>query len=247
VTVDVTGTRFRVDWNPEQRSFGLELKEGSVIVGGDCLPAPRRVQRGDSLRVSCGPAAATTATKAEVPAPAPAAVEAKAVPARVIAHRDTHATDDADWRALVAAGHYAEGVRAAEHVGWSRVCRSAIAVELLALADAARLSGATSRAVEALLALRQRFPGTTSAATGAFSLGRLAFEKRGAYSEAARWFATYLNEQPQGPLMGDAIGRLMEARDHAGDRTGARRDAERYLQRFPDGPYAGTARVILAD
>jgi transmembrane sensor len=253
VSVDVTGTRFRVDWNPEQHSFGIELKEGSVIVGGDCLPAPRRVQRGDSLHVSCGtaPTAATTSAKADLPAPAPApAADAKppAVrPAQAVAHRDTHASDDGDWRALVAAGHYAEGVRAAERAGWSRVCRSANAVELLSLADAARLSGETSRAVEALLILRQRFPGSTSAATGAFSLGRLAFEKRGAYVEAARWFATYLNEQPQGPLMGDAIGRLMEARDRAGDRPAARRDAERYLQRFPEGPYAGTARVILAE
>jgi TolA-binding protein len=167
--------------------------------------------------------------------------------AQTLAHRDTHATDDGDWRALVAAGRYAEGVRAAERAGWTRVCRSANAVELLALADAARLSGETSRAVEALLMLRQRFPGSTSAATGAFSLGRLAFEKRGNYGDAARWFQTYLNEQPQGPLMGDAIGRLMEARDRGGDRAAARRDAERYLERFPTGPYAGTARVILAD
>jgi hypothetical protein len=178
VTVNVTGTRFRLDWDPERHAFGIELKEGSVIVGGDCLPAPRRVQRGDNLRV---------------------------------------------------------------------VCRSANAVDLLALADAARLSGETSRAVDALLTLRQRFPGSTSAATGAFSLGRLAFDQRGAYAEAARWFATYLNDQPQGPLMADAIGRLMEARDRAGDRQAARGDAARYLQRFPDGPYAGTARVILAN
>ena len=245
VTVDVTGTRFRVDWSPDQRSFGIELKEGSVIVGGDCLPTPRRVQRGDSLRVSCGPAA-KTAEKIEAPAPAHV-VEAKAVPPRVVAHRETHATDDGDWRALVAAGHYAEGVHAAERAGWSRVCRGANAVELLALADAARLSGETARAVDALQVLRQRFPGTTSAATGAFSLGRLAFEKRGAYAEAARWFSTYLDEQPHGPLMGDAVGRLMEARDRAGDHPAARRDAERYLRRFPEGPYAGTARVILAD
>ena len=42
VTVNVTGTRFRVDWNPDDGSFGLDLKEGSVIVGGDCLPTPRQ-------------------------------------------------------------------------------------------------------------------------------------------------------------------------------------------------------------
>jgi TolA-binding protein len=249
VSVDVTGTRFRVDWSPEQHSFGIELKEGSVIVGGDCLPTPRRVQRGDNLRISCGTGPAITTAKAELPTPTPT-VEAKPAPTRapqLLAHRDPHASDGGDWRALVAAGHYAEAVRAAERAGWTRVCRTANAVELLSLADAARLSGETSRAVEALVTLRQRFPASTSAATGAFSLGRLAFEKRGAYAEAARWFATYLNEQPQGALMGDAIGRLMEARDRAGDRAAARRDAERYLQRFPEGPYAGTARVILAD
>jgi len=253
VTVDVTGTRFRVDWNPEDRSFGIDLKEGSVIVGGDCLTTPRRVQRGDSLRVTCGPAAASAPVKVE-PSEALAVLEEKAeTPPRAVraaarreAH-DTRADGDADWRALVAAGRYSEGVRAAERAGWSRVCRSANAVELLALADAARLSGETARAVEALSMLRQRFPGTTSAATGAFSLGRLAFERRGAYAEAARWFATYLDEQPHGPLMGDAVGRLMEARQRAGDRPAARRDAENYLRRFPEGPYAGTARAILAE
>jgi TolA-binding protein len=253
VTVDVTGTRFRVDWNPDQRSFGIELKEGSVIVGGECLPVPRRVQRGENLHVTCGPAAPKAAA-AEVEAPAiapePTVVEPKPVPARAtaLAHRETHAADDAgDWRALVAAGHYAEAVHAAERIGWTRVCRTANAVELLALADAARLSGETARAVEALATLRQRFPGSSSAATAAFSLGRLAFEKRGAYTEAARWFATYLDEQPTGALMGDAVGRLMEARQRSGDHSAARRDAERYLQRFPEGPYAGTARVILAE
>src|SRR4029079_9578069 len=82
VTVNVTGTRFRVDWNPELRSFAIELKEGSVIVGGDCVPVPRPVQRGDNLRLSCGAAAPTTAAvNVDAPAAAPAPVaEVKAGP-----------------------------------------------------------------------------------------------------------------------------------------------------------------------
>ena len=80
-----------------------------------------------------------------------------------------------------------------------------------------------------------------------FSLGRIAFERRGAYPEAVRWFSVYLAELPQGPLMGDAVGRLMEARQRAGDRTGARADAARYLQRFPEGPYAPEARAMLSE
>lgn len=251
VTVDVTGTKFHLGWNPERRSFDIELAEGSVVVGGDCLPLPRRVERGEHLHVSCMPPAETPTATAPSPALAPArAALPKLAPTRTaqgLVPRDLHPSEGGDWRALVAAGRYAEGVAAAGRVGWNRVGRTANAVDLLALADAARLSGQTSRAVEVLLVLRQRFPGSTSAATGAFSLGRLAFEERHAYRDAARWFATYLDEQPNGPLMGDAFGRLMEARDRSGDRTSARRDAAAYLQRFPGGPYAGMARMILAD
>jgi len=251
VTVDVTGTTFRLGWSPEQRAFELDLKEGSVVVGGDCLPSPRRVEGGERLRVSCVPAAEAASAGAAPPALAPARpVVARPTPVRTaqaLSQRDLHPSDSEDWRVLVASGHYAEGVAAAARVGWNRIGRSANAVDLLALADAARLSGQTSRAIEMLLVLRQRFPGSTSAATGAFSLGRLAFEERHAYREAARWFATYLDEQPSGPLMGDAFGRLMEARDRSGDRVAARRDAQAYLQRFPGGPYAGMARAILAN
>ena len=127
------------------------------------------------------------------------------------------------------------------------MCRAANQRELVALADAARLAGHVGHAHEALTMLRHRYPDSADAATAAFTLGRIAFERRGAYEEAAHWFATYLEEQPRGPLMGDAVGRLMEARQRAGDRAGARMDATRYLLRFPEGPYAPAARVILAD
>jgi TolA-binding protein len=253
VAIQVTGTKFRVAWDPKERSFGLELTEGSVIVSGDCLPGPRTVTAGGTVKLSCLPAGVATTAVAPADAPAPA-VEAKAVDgasvrAPIAARREAKLAQaqggDESWQALVAAGHYVDGLRAAERVGFARVCRSADAVELLALADAARLSGRTARAVEALLVLRQRFPGSLNAATAAFALGRVAFERRSDYTEAARWFSTYLDEQPSGPLMGDAIGRLMEARHRGGERSAARRDAERYLQRFPEGPYAGTARAIL--
>jgi TolA-binding protein len=117
--------------------------------------------------------------------------------------------------------------------------------ELLGLADAARVVGETDQAVTLLTTLRRRFPGSANAAAAAFSLGRIAFERRGAYSEAVRWFSTYLEEAPNGPLMGDAVGRLMESRHRKGDRAGAHADAERYLRRFPRGPYASLATRLL--
>ena len=151
------------------------------------------------------------------------------------------------WRELLAAGRLAEGLRAAEHEGFDRVCHGASERELLALADAARLSQRTAHAIAALGALRQRFPRSPDAATAAFALGRIAFEKRGAYPEAERWFATYLDEQPDGPLMGDAAGRVMEAAERAGNRAQARAHAERYLRRFPEGPYAAKAKALARE
>ncbi|HEX6245102.1 MAG TPA: hypothetical protein VFZ61_29475, partial [Polyangiales bacterium] len=93
---------------------------------------------------------------------------------------------------------------------------------------------------------RRRFPGSKEASTAAFTLGRMAFDQRARYADAARWFAVYLAEQPDGPLMGDARGRLLEAHQHLGNTAAARREAEGYLRRFPDGPYADQARRILA-
>ena len=109
-----------------------------------------------------------------------------------------------------------------------------------------RWLGPEARAVAALRVLRQRFPGTMDAATAAFKLGLVAFEREHAYAEAARWFQTYLREQPSGPLMGDSFGRLMEARLRGGDLPGARSQAQQYLRRFPEGPYASEARGILS-
>ena len=97
-----------------------------------------------------------------------------------------------------------------------------------------------------MLALRKRFAGSSEAQTAAFTLGRMTFEQAD-YAAAARWFSSYLDEQPNGPLMGDAAGRLIEAYELQGNRSAARRAAQAYLSRFPDGPYASKATRILAE
>jgi TolA-binding protein len=135
---------------------------------------------------------------------------------------------------------------AAERFGFARACQLATAKELLGLADAGRFFGPDRRAVMALQVLRQRFPGSIDAGTAAFTLGRIAFERQHAYTEAANWFETYVREQPSGPLMGDAFGRLMEAKLRSGDLTSARANAQQYLRRFPEGPYASEARGVLS-
>jgi len=263
--VVVSGTRFRVGWSPKDQTFALDLREGTVVVTGPCLAGPRAVGAGESLRLSCAPApvAAASTPAPVVPVhPAASAPVAAAAPRlapppteeppalRPVAPRPPAPPAHAalhDWRELVLAGQYAEGLRAAERAGFDHACQTASQNELLALADAARLSGRPARAIAALGTLRKRFPSSDAAATAAFALGRISFDQGHAYDTAVRWFSTYVSERPTGPLIGDAVGRLMEARQRAGDRAGARADAQSYVRRFPEGPYAAVARAILAE
>jgi hypothetical protein len=236
----VEGTRFKLGFQASDQSFSLATQEGRVVVSGPCLKGPTPVGAGANLALSClAKPVTTTASLSPLPAPRAARPDTGAEPSR-------GARPTPPWRELLASGRLQEGLHAAERSDFDRVCQTATAKELLALADAARLFGSANRGATALRVLRQRFPRSPEAATAAFTLGRIAFEQRRAYSEAVTWFASYLREQPSGPLMGDAVGRLMEARLRAGDHAGARTDAEQYLRRFPEGPYASEARGILS-
>ncbi|HET9958058.1 MAG TPA: tetratricopeptide repeat protein, partial [Polyangiaceae bacterium] len=254
--VAVTGTRFRVAWNPAEQAFELALHEGNVLVSSNrCLQQERVVHAGETLALSCATRSkvAASASVEVVPTAPPVAgapsgatwhAQAPKASARAVTTAETEALDA--FREPLAAGHFAEALRLAERAHFERVIANASRSDLLQLADAARLSGRIDRAVQALGAVRQRFPGSEEAGTAAFSLGRIAFDQHKAYGEASQWFSTYLAEQPGGPLMGDAFGRLIEARERSGDLAGARTEAERYLRRFPQGPYAAEARRILA-
>jgi transmembrane sensor len=216
----VKGTQFELAWQPAQEALSLTMKEGSVELSGSCLAKPQLVARGSSVRVSC----------------------AKAAPAPAQAPSTAHETPRTSTTA-----EPSKPERTAEPRSFEASCESAAKAELVAWANRERLAGSLARARTALLALRRRFPESREAGTAAFTLGRMAFDQRANFAEAARWFASYLAEQPDGPLMGDAAGRLLEAHERLGDRASARRDAESYLRRFPDGPYASRARRILAE
>jgi TolA-binding protein len=201
-----------------------------VVSAGESLSSVEASQPTPAAERAAEPVPSTpSAASVAPPEPAP--------PARAIR---------SEWQELLAAGQLREGLRAAERADFARVCETATLKELLALADAGRFFGPTRRATDALTSLRRRFPHSSDAGTAAFTLGRIALEKQGAYTTAASWFEVYLREQPNGALMGDAFGRLMEARLRSGDRAGARSSAEQYLRRFPAGPYAQEARDILA-
>jgi hypothetical protein len=251
-SVRVTGTQFHAAYEPRAQSLSISMKEGAVVVSGPCMTGARTVRSGDTVSLSCevAPLAVAAPLLAELPPQLPPATPS-AVPssgATPAAPEPSGASDDAtSWRELLNSGSRAAALRAAEQHGFATVCRSATLKELVRLADAARLEGRAALAVQTLTVLRSRFASSPEAGTAAFTLGRVAAEQRGTPAEAVRWFETYLAELPNGPLMGDALGRLMESRKRSGDRVGARTDAQRYLRRFPEGPYAAQARGILAE
>ncbi|HVY36532.1 MAG TPA: FecR domain-containing protein [Polyangia bacterium] len=152
----------------------------------------------------------------------------------------------AGWTARVAAGDTKAILSEAEAHGLDAVLDQADSPALTALADAARYDGRPGLAARVLAVQRRRFPGTPAAANAAFFLGRLA-DDGGAPVEALDWYRRYLAEQPRGPYASEALGRAMLGVARVSGQASARKLAEEYLARFPNGTYLLHARQILAN
>ncbi|HET9956021.1 MAG TPA: tetratricopeptide repeat protein [Polyangiaceae bacterium] len=267
--VVVTGTRFEMKWNPSLEEFTILVSEGSVRVSGSVAGAGRAVRAGEKLFVSVredrleltGSSAKPTLSAVPIPPAPPAPVPEAPIQAQPLSQQAARPRSELsqhlakpsiapknavpDWQALLGSGELRAAFANAEQTGFQKVCETASAGELLGLGDAARVSGRPDRASEALLTLRRRFPGDTRSAAAAFALGKVAFDQRHTYAEAASWFATYLREQPRGSLAREASGRYMEALRATGDRVAAGKAARDYLARYPDGAHAELARSLL--
>jgi len=138
-----------------------------------------------------------------------------------------------------------KALAAAELEHFSVVCRLASGRDVLLLGNTARFAGSAKRADQAYRAVRERFPHTHEAAMAAFFLGRIAYDDWRRFPEAARWFDTYLTDEPDGILTREASGRLMEAQRAAGSRARASETATSYLARYPNGPHAPLARSLI--
>lgn len=252
--VHVTGTRFRVTWDPQTEKIAVKVSEGQVEVTGD--GRPKHVLTAGSVLELSASAAVKSALVLDAPgtaaAPAPSASPVVESPTEASARdedeliRARKATEHKpDFRELSLAGHYREALQAVEQQGFAATCNSLGSRDLLTLGSTARLAGRADRAREAYLAARRRFPSSAEAGISAFSLGRLASDA-GRASDAIAWFKRYLTEQPGGPLAREAAGRLIELLRQTGDAARAREAADGYLKRYPTGPHAALARSVLA-
>jgi TolA-binding protein len=261
-SVHVTGTAFHVTWAPDSQLFEVALREGAVFVDGPVLDKGRTVRKGQTLRVSVTRPMALLAEATSLPSYREwvTGLKAETAPkesgetesdsshetAQTSATPGRADTLDARWKELADEGHYEDALAAAEGRGFRHLCQRLGAASLLRLAEVARFAGRIDRAEQALVLLRERFPKRRESAIAAYTLGRAAFDQKGAYAEAGKWFETYLSQQPSGPLAREALGRLIEAQDRQGRHDKAKQTARRYLERYPDGPHTDIAARLIA-
>ena len=237
----VTGTRFKLSYQARDQSLGLAMREGQVIVSSSCLERPTPVSAGGRLDLSCGvapPAAARPRLcrccrrpRPRAPRWLPRRPGRRATPPGASCSRpDVCRTACARPNGPISIASARSQRQGAAGPGRrrpalrpdgprrDRPARLAPAVPRVGRGGDRRLHARPHRLRADNTPMPRRSPGSPPTC---------------ANSRAARSWVT-------------RVGRLMEARLRAGDEAGARTDAEQYLRRFPEGPYASEARGILS-
>jgi ferric-dicitrate binding protein FerR (iron transport regulator) len=244
--VRVTGTSFRVRYEPDKNVFEVRMRSGSVVVagpgapngltvgGGQIIAADDRggYRVGDSTTASVEPPAAAP----ELPASAAPSAGASAAASAPVAEES--------WTARVSRGDYRGVLDDAKARGVTEVAASAPLGDLVALADAARYMKAPAVARQALEAQRKRFGDSTAGRTATFLLGRIAEDSDGNAGRALELYDAYLAHG--GHFASEALGRKMVIVQRTKGDAAARPIASAYLESFPKGAYASIARDLVA-
>ena len=109
--------------------------------------------------------------------------------------------------------------------------------------DRARKRGDNNLAAKLLLKLVVLYPGDGRIVSVLYTLGKVE-SQRGRYVDAARAFHKCWRSSPGGTLAEDAHFQEAISLDRIGHLREANKAAKRYLDKFPDGPYAGRMRKI---
>jgi hypothetical protein len=149
------------------------------------------------------------------------------------------------WSTMVAQGQFDEVLQEADRRGLALTLSRSPLDDLAALADASRYLRRDDWARRALLAERGRFPNARRAHEAAFFLGGLS-EGESELAVALDWYDRYLGEAPRGAYASQALGRKMVLVRKLKGPGPAAQIATEYLQRFPDGPYASSAKKLMA-
>lgn len=275
-SVSVGGTAFSVAWDPATGTFEVKMVNGIVLVRGPGIEQGvelsgvqhflvRDPRRGTLALPSAQPPLAGPPAAApdhegagegpsSMPATPPRSAASTLAPGMASGRpgSGTAAPDPLPvaepetWSAMAARSDFKRIVEQAEERGVDGVLQGAGLADLWAFADASRITGRGAYARRALLAVRDRFPGSKRAASAAFLLGRMS-DDGGSPASAVRWYDQYLAEAPGGTFAPEAQGRRMVALKRSGNQEAGRRSAEAYLKVYPNGPYAAVARDMLGE
>lgn len=236
--VRVTGTEFKLQYEPEAEHLKLVMREGSVnvVTPEGTVEAVRAGQSFERSRSNANTAlaekrAASNGTTLGIGA-APRA----------------SAGDSAaglNYVVLAKAGKFTEIVQDALGQGLNAVLSSKPPGELLQLSHAARYRGHTDVAKRVLLTLTTRFSKTAEGRSAQFFLGRIS-ESSGDFGSASLAYEKYLGLEPRGAFAPEAAGRRMVLAQKLGNRTLAERLAKDYLTNFPHGSYKTHAAALVA-
>ncbi|MFZ5890236.1 MAG: FecR domain-containing protein [Myxococcota bacterium] len=256
-SVRVVGTRFSVDWQRSSETLKVSVSEGRVrVFGGDLGSEGIALDAGASLERHHGAPVVAHPNPATISQPAPKPEHAGAEPVSepsaapppppTTTRVESNANGGNAWLGLASKGKYREALQVAEKQGFSELVTSLPENDLVTLANAARFSGNSARAHQALNALRQRFAGRPGAELAALYLARTAEDLDKKPAEAARWLRVFLSESPHGDLAAGARANLMGLLLRSGDTEGARGVARDYLRYHPSGPHAAEARALTS-
>jgi TolA-binding protein len=271
--VEVVGTVFAVNWNSKSGALDVSVSRGGVLVSGAGLNEHGiRLAAGHYLEVAGDKVLVNRESARKTASVHPVEqLSPETASNDNVSLSETERTGDAEpvvadkvvsrtaqreravlpqkvavrrWEELYVARDYAGAVELAQREGIDELLDTLDVESLWQLASAARYARKGQVATETLKALKKRFGQSRRARTASFMLGRVALELQKDPNAAQDWFTKYINEDPGGPLAEEALGRLIDACQKAGKHTVAKKNADAYLARYPDGLFAGLARSV---
>jgi ferric-dicitrate binding protein FerR (iron transport regulator)/TolA-binding protein len=154
----------------------------------------------------------------------------------------TTLNNERQWSKLVASGEFKQVTREAEALGLMVCLSNCSAVDLRALADAARYTGRLDTAEAALRVLHDKYP--TQATTASYLLG-VVDEARGRNPSALHWYEEYLSKTSSGGFVAEAKAARLRMLVATGGQASARQAAKEYLEAYPRGAASGLASKVL--
>lgn len=247
--VQVTGTAFTMQWDPDTQQLLITMREGSVRVTGPSLGAGRDLHAPEHLEVQVvSPRAesSTAAETADIDTPSPTTAPSSSAPVAVVqlpaAARPP--VPQAGWRQLDGQGLRHEAMQQAEQTGIEALLSNEDAAGLLRLAQITRLEGDGATSQRFLAALRRRFPETLQAQTASYLAGKGHYDA-GRYGRAVADLQAYRAAAPDGAFAREAQMLLILSLHALGDaRAGTL--ARAYLAKHGNDVHAARVRKALA-